>query len=332
MSRYLVTGAAGFIGYHISEELLKAGDHVVALDCLNETYDVRLKEWRLTRLKSESNLTACHHSICDREPLRALFESAAPAGGFDAVINLAAHVGVRQSRVDPWSFIETNVNGTLNLLELSRDFGVEKFVLGSTSSVYGAGGPQPFKEDGSTVGRPLSPYAASKLAAEALCHSYHHLYGLDVSVLRYFTVYGPAGRPDMSPFRFIQWISERRPVTIYGDGKQRRDFTYIDDAVAGTLAALRPLGYEIINLGSGRPIQLIDFLKICEGEIGWNATVRYEPHQPSDMSATWADIAKAKSLIGWQPQVEIEEGVRRLIGWYRENRDWASEIMTGPAV
>jgi nucleoside-diphosphate-sugar epimerase len=235
---------------------------------------------------------------------------------------------VRQSVEDPWIYLETNGTGTLNLLELCRASGVEKFVLASTSSLYGATNPRPFSEDANTDG-PLSPYAASKKAAEALCYTYHHLYGLDVTVLRYFTVYGPAGRPDMAMFRFVQWVHEGQPVTIYGDGQQSRDFTYVDDIARGTVAALRPLGYEVINLGSDEPVVLMDALRLTERLAGKEAHLEFRPRHAADVLATWADIDKAGDLLGWRPQVGFEEGVGRLVAWYRENRNWASHVETG---
>jgi nucleoside-diphosphate-sugar epimerase len=205
---------------------------------------------------------------------------------------------------------------------------VIKFVLASTSSLYGATNPRPFSEDANTDG-PLSPYAASKKAAEALCYTYHHLYGLDVTVLRYFTVYGPAGRPDMAMFRFVQWIHEGQSVTIYGDGHQSRDFTYVDDIARGTVAALRPLGYEVINLGSDEPVVLMDALRLTERLVGREAHLEFRPRHAADVLATWADIGKASELLGWRPQVDFEEGTRRLVAWYQENRDWASRVETG---
>ena len=213
-------------------------------------------------------------------------------------------------------------------LELCREFGVKKFVLASTSSLYGANNPRPFREDANTDG-PLSPYAASKKAAEALCYTYHYLYGIDVTVLRYFTVYGPAGRPEMSLFRFVQWISERRPVIVYGDGQQSRDFTYVDDIVRGTISGLRPVGYEVINLGSDRPVVLMDAIHIIEGQVGEKASIQYKACHPADVLATWADIGKAERLLGWRPQSSFEQGIARTVAWYKANRDWAKDIDTG---
>ena len=245
MPTVLVTGCAGFIGARVTELLLNQGHTVVGVDNLNDAYDVRLKHWRLARLEGRPGFTFHRLDITDRMALHTLFEALAVSGLLSAVVNLAARAGVRQSVENPWVYYETNVTGTLNLLELCREYGGKKFVLASTSSLYGANNPRPFCEDADTD-EPLSPYAASKKAAETLCYTYYYLYGLDVTVLRYFTVYGPAGRPDMSLFRFVQWISEGRPVIVYGDGTQERDFTYVDDIARGTLAALK------LHLETGR--------------------------------------------------------------------------------
>jgi len=246
---------------------------------------------------------------------------------FDAARLITARAGVRQSVENPGVYFETNVAGVLNLLELCREFGVKKFVLASTSSLYGADNPRPFREDANTDA-PLSPYAASKKAAEALCYTYHYLYGIDVTVLRYFTVYGPAGRPDMSLFRFVQWIGEERPVIVYGDGQQSRDFTYVDDIARGTIAGLKPLGYEVINLGSDEPIVLMDAIRLVEELVGKKANIEYKPRHPADVLATWADIGKAERLLGWQPRASFAEGVARLAVWYRKNREWAKDVAT----
>lgn len=324
MSHYLVTGAAGFIASKVSELLLEAGHQVTGLDELNDAYDPRLKYWRLERLKARPRFHFCQTDIRDRAALERLWDQAGP---FDAVLNLAARAGVRQSLENPWIYFDTNTTGTLNLLEMCRHRGVNKLVLASTSSLYGSRNPVPYREDADT-NHPLSPYAASKKAAEALCHSYHHLYGIDITIVRYFTVYGPAGRPDMSLFRFVQWVSEERPVIVFGDGKQSRDFTYVDDIARGTIAALRPLGYAIINLGSDRPMVLMDALKLIERLIGKQANIEYQPFHKADIHATWADITAAREKLDWQPAVSHEQGIENLVRWYQQNRDWAREIRT----
>ena len=322
MTKYLVTGSAGFIGSKVVELLLDRDDEVVGVDNLNDAYDTRLKNWRLAQLVGKRGFTFHRLDICDREALHRVFS---PKLG--AVINLAARAGVRQSLQNPWDYFETNLTGTLNLLEACREFNVKKFVLASTSSVYGENNPLPFLEDANTD-RPLSPYAASKKAAELLCYTYHHSFGMDITVPRFFTVYGPAGRPDMSPFRFVQWIAQGRQVMVYGNGKQSRDFTYVDDIARGTIAALRPVGYEIINLGSDRPTVLMDLIQLIEQKLEEKAKIDYQPVHASDVLATWADIGKAKKLLEWQPQTFLPEGVQSLVEWYQENVSWAREIET----
>jgi UDP-glucuronate 4-epimerase len=325
MATYLVTGAAGFIASQVAKFLLADGHTVIGADNLNDAYDVRLKHWRLEQVKSHPNFQFHQVDICDRPALERLASNAQP---LDAVINLAARAGVRQSVENPWVYFETNVTGTLNLLEMCRQYNVNKFVLASTSSLYGQDNPMPYREDADT-NRPLSPYAASKKAAEALCYTYHYLHGLDVTVFRYFTVYGPAGRPDMSPFRFVQWISEGRPVTVYGDGQQSRDFTYVDDIARGTIAGLKPLGYEVINLGSDKPVVLNDAIQLIEELTGKEASVESRPRHPADVLATWADIGKAAGLLDWQPRTTLEDGMHNLVRWYQANQSWAKDIQTG---
>ncbi|MEA2462590.1 MAG: UDP-glucuronate 4-epimerase [Acidobacteriota bacterium] len=327
MATYLLTGAAGFIASRVADLLLEASHTVIALDNLNDAYDVRLKEWRLSRLVEHPNFKFHRIDISDRAAVDAFFDQLGQEK-IEAVINLAARAGVRQSVDNPWIYYDTNTTGTLNLMEQCRALDIPKFVLASTSSLYGAHNPMPFSEDADTS-RPLSPYAASKKAAETLAYTYHYLYGTDVTVLRFFTVYGPAGRPDMSLFRFVQAVSEGRKVPVYGDGQQSRDFTYVDDIARGAIAALRPLGYEVINLGSDAPVVLADALATVEEFTGRTAIIDRLPMHKSDVPATWANIGKAEELLGWRPQVDMREGIRRLVDWYNENRDWTSSIETG---
>jgi len=327
MGHYLVTGVAGFIASQVAQRLLSQGHTVVGLDNVNDAYDVRVKEWRLAQLVGRPGFTFRRADISDREALSTAFDVLTSDARPEAVINLAARAGVRTSVQNPWVYIDTNVTGTLNLLELCRQHEIGKFILASTSSLYGARNPRPFQEDADTNG-PLSPYAASKKGAEALCYTYHYLYDIDVTVFRYFTVYGEAGRPDMSVFRFIQWISEGRPVQIYGDGSQSRDFTYVGDIARGTVAGLKPVGYEVINLGSDTPIVLSDALHLIERTLDKEALIEFQPRHKADVMATWADISKAERLLRWRPQVTFEEGVRRAVEWYRDNRDWAKDVVT----
>jgi UDP-glucuronate 4-epimerase len=324
MPRYLITGAAGFIGSNVVHQLLERGDEVIGIDNLNDAYDTRLKEWRLAQLRGLPGFSFHHLDICDRDPLAAIFRN----GPIQGVINLAARAGVRPSVADPWIYNDANNTGTLNLLDLCVRHDVPKFVLSSTSSLYGGDNPRPYAEASSTD-RPLSPYAASKKAAEVMCYTYHYLHGIDVTVFRYFTVYGPAGRPDMSLFRFVQWITEGRTVRVFGDGRQERDFTFVEDVARGTIAGLKPLGYEVINLGSDEPVVLIDAVRLVEELTGRSADIEYSEAHRADMRATWADITKASSLLGWRPGTDFRAGVARLVDWYNENREWAREIRTG---
>ncbi|MBZ0294191.1 MAG: SDR family NAD(P)-dependent oxidoreductase [Anaerolineae bacterium] len=324
MSHYLITGAAGFIGSKVTEILLAEGHTVVGVDNMNEAYDPRLKQWRLAQLTPHPTFRFYPIDVCDKPALEKLF---AEKPAFDAVINLAARAGVRYSVDNPWVYFETNTTGTLNLLELCNQHQIKKFVLASTSSLYGQHNPMPFQEDADTS-RPLSPYAASKKAAEVLCYSYHYLYQIDVTIFRYFTVYGPAGRPDMSMFRFVQWISEGKPVEIFGDGQQSRDFTYVDDIARGTIAGLKPMGYEIINLGSDRPINLMEIIRTVEQKVGRPAKLEFKPRHPADVRDTWANISRAGEKLGWEPMTHYEQGIENLVAWYNANRAWASEIHT----
>jgi len=330
MANYLLTGAAGFIGARVSQMLLDAGHHVTGIDNLNDAYDQRIKFYRLNILQKSPGFTFHKLDITDKSILdteQMLSKRAPSEPPFDAVVNLAARAGVRQSLSDPWIYVETNVTGTLNMLELCRNLGIPKFVLASTSSIYGADAPMPTSEDADS-NHPLQAYAASKKGAEALCHAYHYLFGIDITIFRYFTVYGPAGRPDMSMFRFVQWISEGRPVRLYGDGKQSRGFTYVDDIARGTIAGLKPLGYEVINLGGHELITISELIQLIETIIGKEALIKQYPANPADMLANWANIEKAKRLLGWVPQINLEEGVRKLIDWYNDERSWASQINT----
>ncbi len=324
MKRFLVTGCAGFIASNVARLLLDAGHQVVGIDNLNDAYDQRLKEWRLARLEGRRNFRFQRVDIADREQVAERFRADAEDEDvaqrpYSAVFNLAARAGVRPSVEDPWVYYRANCEGTLNLLDCCRRHGVKKFILASTSSLYGAHNPVPYREDSDT-NHPLSPYAASKKAAEALCYTYHHLHGLDVTVFRYFTVYGPAGRPDMSVFRFVRRIAEGEPIVVFGDGSQERDFTYIDDIARGTVAGEKPLGYEVINLGGDRPVRLDVIISEIARLTGRQAAIEYRPAHPADVPATWAQIDKARQLLDWRPETNVEEGLRRSVHWYQENR------------
>src|SRR5512135_1695167 len=322
MAHYLVTGAAGFIGARTSEILIRDGHTVTGIDNLNDAYDVRMKDHRLDGLRK---LPGFEFRKIDLSVEREVAE----LGGekFDAIVHLAARAGVRASVENPRLFYETNLMGTLNLLELCRRSGIKKFLLASTSSIYGANPKYPTPETESSS-EPLQPYAASKKAAEVLAHSYHFLHGIDVSVVRYFTVYGPAGRPDLAMFRFCQWISEGRPVLVNGTGEQSRGFTYLDDIARGTILALKPLGFEIVNLGGHEVITINNLITLLEEVTGKRANVQYGPPNLADMFMNWADVSKAGRLLGWEPQVGLREGARKLVEWYTAERSWASEIAT----
>lgn len=321
MVTYLVTGCAGFIASRVAAQLLAAGHRVVGVDNLNDYYAVELKRWRLDQLLAEPDFSFHQGDIGDRDTVLRLFDG----HRFDAVLNLAARAGVRASMDDPFLYQQTNSLGALNILDAMRQHGVTKLVLASTSSLY-AGRTPPFAES-DPVDTPISPYAASKRAAEIMAYTYHHLYGIDASVVRYFTVYGPAGRPDMSPYRFIKWIHEGTPLTIYGDGTQSRDFTYVDDIARGTILALKPVGYEIFNLGGGRrPTSLLELITLIEQKLGRKAVLKFEPFHQADMANTAAVIDKARTVLGWEPAVDLAEGIDHTAQWYLDNLDWAQKL------
>lgn len=321
MKTYLVTGVAGFIANETAKQLLDAGHRVVGIDNMNHYYDVRVKEHRLADLEGRENFKFYPADLENLGALEILFAD----HNFDGVLNLAARAGVRYSMENPHVYMSTNAQGTLNLLEAMRKFGVKKMVLASTSSLY-AGQKMPFTED-LPVNTPISPYAASKKAAEVMAYSYHNLYKIDVSVVRYFTVFGPAGRPDMSIFRFIKWVDEGTPIELFGDGTQSRDFTYVTDIAAGTVAALKEVGYEIINLGGGRNPKSLNYLiELIEKGLGKKASIDYKPFHIADMTETWADISKAERLLGWTPKIGLEEGIEKTLEWYKANRDWLADV------
>ena len=319
--KILVTGCAGFIGSRVTSLLIEQGDEVRGIDNLSDAYDVRMKDWRVENLLVPNSVDWVNGDITDLDSVRELIEDFNP----DAVINLAARAGVRPSIDNPWVYYDTNVTGTLNLLEACKDAGVSRFILASTSSVYGKN-QMPFSED-AMIDSLLSPYAASKKAAEDLCRSYNYLFDFDVTVFRFFTVYGPSGRPDMSLFRFVRWIVEGDRLQLNGDGTQQRDFTHVDDVARGVVAAVdRSPGYETINLGSDRPVEINAVIDEIESVVGKTATIEHHPFPATDVMATWANISRARELLGWEPQVDLQSGVASVVNWYMENRDWASKI------
>jgi nucleoside-diphosphate-sugar epimerase len=324
MKRYLVTGVAGFIASFVADMLLSEGAEVVGLDNLNQAYDIRMKEHRLNLLKKKPGFTFYKLDVSERNLLSnpKLIDK-----GFDAIINLAARAGVRDSLVDPWVYLDTNVTGTLNLLEFCKQEGIPKFLLASTAGLYGEEAFLPTPET-SPTDLPLQVYAASKKGAESLAHAYHYLFDIDVTIVRYFNVYGPAGRPDSVMFRFVKWIQEDMPVHLYGDGDQSRGFTYVEDIARGTIAALKPLGYEIINLGGHELMKINTLIQKLEGMIDNRAEIVQHPRHPADLLTSQADVSKAKAILNWEPKVSLDEGIKRVVEWYQKERSWASKIET----
>ena len=314
-----MTGCAGFIGWKVCEKLLEMGEEVLGIDDLNDYYDVRLKNWRIERLKKYKNFLFVKFDISKKE-IKYIVKEAKP----EVIINLAARAGVRASIENPEIYYQTNVIGNLNLLECAKEFGIRKFIYSSTSSIY-AGCKIPFSEN-LPVNEPISPYSASKKSGEVTCYTYHYLYGIDVVVFRYFTVYGPCGRPDMSIFKFIKLIDEEKEIIVYGDGTQSRDFTYVDDIAEGTISGTNLSGFHIINLGNSNPHQLNEVISIIEKKLNKKAKIINREFCKADLKETYADITKAKKLLNWSPKVNIEEGLERTVNWYIENKDWLKDI------
>lgn len=320
MKTILVTGAAGFIGSKVSELLLK-DNYVIGVDELNDYYDPKLKEWRLSKLKNNRNFTFFKENIANFNEMEEIFKKYK----IDAVINLAARAGVRYSFVKPVLYFKSNVTGNIVLLELARKYKVGKFILSSSSSVY-AGQEMPFDEE-KTVDSPISPYAASKRSAELSSYSYNNAYGMDITVFRYFTVYGPASRPDMAIYRFVKWINNGTPILLYGDGNQIRSFTYIDDIAAGTVKALEyKNGFDIINLGNDKTNSVIEVIKYIEKFTGKKAVINYQPIQKGDMKGTWANINKAKKTLHWKPVIDLEKGLEKTVEWTLNNIELINKI------
>lgn len=317
---YLVTGSAGFIASQVAAQLLADHHIVVGIDNLNDYYDVSLKQHRVKNLAHE-RFHFVEMDLEHEQQVAELFDQYQ----FDAVLNLAARAGVRYSMQNPHVYMTTNAMGSLNLLEQMRQKKVPKYVLASTSSLY-AGQEMPFVET-LPVNSPISPYAASKKAAEVMAYTYHFLYKIDVSVCRYFTVYGPAGRPDMCIFRFIKWIDSGHPIELFGDGSQSRDFTFVDDIAAGTIAALASVGYEVFNLGGGKqPITLNLVIEKLEKMLCKKALINHQPFHIADIQSTYANIEKAKNILGWTPKTSLDEGLKACVDWYQANKPWSQQI------
>ena len=310
----LVTGAAGFIGYHLSRRLLETGHRVIGVDNLNPYYDARLKQARLDQLQPFEGFVFCKEDIDNLSGIREIFRSY-PIG---KICNLAAQAGVRYSLKDPFAYQRSNLEGFLNLLEMAREVRVDNFVYASSSSVYGGNRTFPFKEE-DRVDQPVSLYAATKRSNELMAHSYSHLFDIPTTGLRFFTVYGPWGRPDMALFLFTDAILHGRPIDVFNHGKMRRDFTYIDDIVDGTVSALEhTFACEIFNLGNADTVELMDFIRVIEEELGQDARKNLMPIQPGDVPETSADIEKSRRMLGFNPRTSLRDGVRAFLTWYRE--------------
>ncbi len=309
----LVTGGAGFIGSHVVEALVARQERVLCLDNFDQFYDPDIKRANLRAVMGQPNFTLVEADIRDGERLEALCES----HQVDRIFHAAARAGVRPSLLDPLLYEDVNVRGTIILLEVARRRPLKTFVFASSSSVYGGLQTVPFSEAAS-LSRPISPYAATKLAGELLCYTYHHLYGLPITCLRLFTVYGPRQRPEMAIHQFVRLIEEGQPVPLFGDGTVRRDFTYIDDIVQGVMAALdRPFPFEVFNLGESDTIELTDLIGVIEQCVGKKARIQALPAQPGDMPVTYADITKAKRSLNYRPTTPVKEGVCRFVDWFR---------------
>jgi UDP-glucuronate 4-epimerase len=316
MKKVLVTGAAGFIGSHVSEALLARGDSVVGLDNLNDYYPVAYKNRNVDVLKKNLNFTFVHGELEDATLLDELFKK----HDITHVAHLAARAGVRPSIEDPYIYASANVTGTLNLLEVARRYQVENTVITSSSSVYGNSTKIPFKEDDSATDRPISPYAATKKATEVMGYTYHHLYGMNVNVVRPFTVYGPRGRPDMAPWLFLSAARNGKPIKKFGTGETRRDYTFIRDFTQGFVSAIdRPLGFEIFNLGNSSTVSLNEVLDIIERVTGKKLIIEQYPPQPGDVELTNADVSKARGLLGYSPSTSFEQGMREFNDWFGTN-------------
>ena len=312
---FLVTGGVGFIGSHVCERLLEAGHAVCALDDLNDFYDPAIKQSTLRELQSRAqSFSFVHADITNRGEVDEIFGSMA----FDQIIHLAARAGVRPSLENPALYQRVNVEGTVNVLESARERGVKKIIIASSSSVYGVNSKVPFSE-ADPIFSAISPYAASKLGCEALGHVYHHVHGMDVCMLRFFTVYGPRQRPDLAIHKFARLMQSGQPVPVFGDGNTSRDYTYVDDTIEGVITATeKEFGYEIINLGESQTVELDRLIELLEQAMGIKAEINRQPVQPGDVPITFANIEKAQRLLGYNPQVKFEDGIPRFVEWFRQ--------------
>ena len=315
MKNLLVTGGAGFIGSHLVDRLLASNvERITVVDDFNDFYNPSIKRDNIREHLKDPRYSIHESDIRDRAAVEQIFKGS----NFDCVVHLAARAGVRPSLSEPQLYAETNINGTLNLLELARQHNIKQFVFGSSSSVYGINAKVPFSED-DPIRQPISPYAATKGAGELLCHTYSHLYGLRCVCLRFFTVYGPRQRPDLAIHKFARLISQHKPIPVFGDGTTRRDYTYIDDIIDGVTAAIDydKSNYEVINLGESRTVELRELISLLEKELDTHAIIERQPPQPGDVPQTFADVSKARALLNYQPKTQIEEGLRRFVEWFR---------------
>ena len=315
MKNLLITGGAGFIGSHLVDRLLASDvDRITVVDDFNDFYNPSIKRDNISEHLKDPRYSIHDVDIRDRAALEEVFKGS----NFDCVVHLAARAGVRPSLSEPQLYTETNINGTVNLLELARQHNIKQFVFGSSSSVYGINAKVPFSED-DPIRQPISPYAATKGAGELLCHTYSHLYGMRCVCLRFFTVYGPRQRPDLAIHKFAKLISQHKPIPVFGDGTTRRDYTYIDDIIDGVTAAIDydKSNYEVINLGESRTVELRELISLLEKELDTHAIIERQPPQPGDVPQTFADVSKARTLLNYQPKTQIEEGLRRFVEWFR---------------
>ena len=315
MKNLLITGGAGFIGSHLVDRLLASDvERITVIDDFNDFYNPAIKRDNIREHLKDSRYSIHEVDIRDRASLEEIFK----ASNFDCIVHLAARAGVRPSLSEPQLYTETNINGTVNLLELARQHDIKQFVFGSSSSVYGINAKVPFSED-DPIRQPISPYAATKGAGELLCHTYSHLYGLRCVCLRFFTVYGPRQRPDLAIHKFARLISQHKPIPVFGDGTTRRDYTYVDDIIDGVVAAIHydQSNYEVINLGESRTVELRELISLLEKELDTHAIIERQPPQPGDVPQTFADVSKARALLNYQPKTQIEEGLRRFVEWFR---------------
>lgn len=320
---YIVTGAAGFIGYHTAKNILEDGNNVLAIDNINDFYDIKLKNERVKILNTYNNFELVKIDLKNKDEVQ--INLSKKIENFDSIIHLAAYAGVRTSITDPWSYQDNNVNATLNLLELSKNNNIPNFTLASTSSVYGDNKSLPTKES-DISSKPLSPYAASKISAELLTYNYHYHFGLNTAILRFFTVYGPFGRPDMVIFKFLKSILDNSPITIYGDGEQTRDFTYVSDVSKALILSTNIKGHNIFNVGGGQSISVNKLIEIIEKYLNKKAIKEYIDRDPSDIEHSLADTTRIKNNLNWDAKTDIEEGIIQTCEWFLKNIEFISSI------